>query len=104
MYMEKTTTSQQNHRIIVCLPKYNGAQKPTFFRPITLLNVDYKILAKILVNRLRPLLAEHLHTNQFCGVPGNIIMDTSYREGHNCDGGIDTNALARGLLGFPGGI
>lgn len=75
MYMEKTITSQQKQGIIVCLPKHNGAQTPRDFRPITLLNVDYKILARIIVNRLCPLLAEHLLTYQFCGVPGNTILD-----------------------------
>jgi hypothetical protein len=51
------------------------SSKPTDFRLITLLNLDYKILIKILVNRLRPLLAEHLQKNQFCVVPGNTIQD-----------------------------
>jgi hypothetical protein len=68
-------TAQQKQRLLVCLTKHEGAQKPTDFRPITLLNVDYKILAKILTNRLRPLIDEHLQTNQFCGVPGNTILD-----------------------------
>jgi hypothetical protein len=75
MYIKNTVTAQQKHGLIVCLSKYEGAQKPTDFRPITLLNVDYKILAKILANRLRPLIEEHLQKNQFCGVPGNTILD-----------------------------
>jgi uncharacterized Fe-S center protein len=28
-----------------------------------------------MAHRLRPLLAQHMKTHQFCGVPGNIIMD-----------------------------
>jgi hypothetical protein len=75
MYTKNTVTAQQKHGIIVCLPKREGAQKPTDFSPITLLNVDYKILTKILVNPLRPLLAEHLQKNQFCGVQGKTILD-----------------------------
>jgi hypothetical protein len=77
MYMGKTITAHQKHGVIVCLPKYSGAQRPTDFRPITLLNVDYKILARILVHRLRPLMAEQLQETQFCGVPGNIILEAA---------------------------
>jgi hypothetical protein len=73
--MEKMITPKQKHGIIVCLPKHNGAQKPIDVRSITLLNADYKILARILAHRLRPLLAEHMKTHQFYGVPGNNIMD-----------------------------
>lgn len=42
---------------------------------MTLLNTDYKILAKIIVARLRPVLAELLHSSQYCGVPGNTTFD-----------------------------
>jgi len=75
MYTKNTVTAQQKHGLIVCLPKHEGAQKPTDYCPITLLNVDYKILTKILANRLRPLIAEHIQKNQFCGLPGNTISD-----------------------------
>jgi uncharacterized membrane protein YhdT len=69
-YLSKWPFSAQVEKELV-----GWAQKPTDFRPITLLNVDYKILTKILANRLRPLIAEHLKKNQFCGVPGNTILD-----------------------------
>jgi hypothetical protein len=75
MYLETPITPQQNYGIIVCLPKKDRAQTPADYRPITLLNVYYKILARILARRLRPLLAEYLQTTQFCGVPGNSFLD-----------------------------
>jgi hypothetical protein len=45
------------------------------FHPITPINAEYKILTRILARRLHPLLAEHMEKHQFCGVPGNNIMD-----------------------------
>jgi len=39
---------------------HDRAQKPTDYRSITLLNDDYKVLARILERRLRPLLTDHL--------------------------------------------
>jgi hypothetical protein len=61
--------------VIACLPKHDRAQTPTDYRPITLLNDDYKLLAQILARLLRPLLANYLWKTQFCGVPGNTILD-----------------------------
>ena len=75
MYLNKAITPQQKHGVIVCLPKHDMLQTPTDYRPITLLNHDYKLLARILTRRLRPLLADYLWKTQFCGVPGNTILD-----------------------------
>ena len=45
------------------------------WRPISLLNVDYKIAAKALANRLRTVLAEIVNEDQTCSVPGHSISD-----------------------------
>jgi hypothetical protein len=45
------------------------------WRPITLLNTDYKILAKILFNRLKPFTPKLVHPNQTCAIPGRNIQD-----------------------------
>jgi hypothetical protein len=58
MYLNKAITPQQKHGAIVCLPKHDRAQTPTNFQPIAVLNDDYKLLARILALRFRPLLAE----------------------------------------------
>jgi hypothetical protein len=81
MMLHKTTDIQQNQGIIVYLPKPNGTQTPEGYRPITLVNTDYKILARIIEHRIRPVM-EKMRKNQFCGVPGNNIFDavTSIRE------------------------
>ena len=43
------------------------------WRPISLLNTDYKILSRILANRITPILSKIISNNQKCGVPGRKI-------------------------------
>ncbi|MGL5640599.1 MAG: RNA-directed DNA polymerase, partial [Mycoplasmoidaceae bacterium] len=47
------------------------------YRPITMLNGDLKILAKILSNRLKNVLPKIIETNQAYGVIGRDIADTT---------------------------
>ncbi len=46
------------------------------YRPITMLNTDFKILAKILANRLKKVLPNIIQTNQAYAIPGRDITDT----------------------------
>jgi Reverse transcriptase (RNA-dependent DNA polymerase) len=43
------------------------------WRPISLLNEDYKILSKVLVNRLRKVLGSIVGISQTCAVPGRSV-------------------------------
>ncbi len=45
------------------------------WRPISLLNVDYKIGTKVLASRLKNVLSLVLNADQTCGVPGCSILD-----------------------------
>lgn len=45
------------------------------FRPISLLNVDYKILVKIILERLKEILHKHLGEDQARFLPGRYIRD-----------------------------
>ena len=45
------------------------------WRPVSLLNVDYKILSKILVTRLSKFMDKLIPTTQKCAVPGRKAMD-----------------------------
>ena len=43
-----------NHTFITLIPKIPKPEKVTQFRPIAICNVTYKIISKILVNKLKP--------------------------------------------------
>jgi len=77
MFLHKKITFQQKHSIIVCLPKSNRDRTADGYRLISLLTTEYKLLARITAHRLRHVLQDHLHTSQFCGVPGNSILEAA---------------------------
>jgi hypothetical protein len=56
MYIHKSMTRHQQHGIIVSLPKDKGDITFAGYHPITLMNTNYKLLARIMARRLTPVL------------------------------------------------
>lgn len=75
MFVEGKIAYQQRHGVIICLPKTTRPTRPEDFRLITLMNADYKLMARIITNRLRPLLSNLLQPSQHCGLPGKPVFD-----------------------------
>ena len=75
MYIDGRTSVRQRQGLIFCLPKTPHPKNVGDYRPLTLLNTDYKIMARIIANRIRPFLAAILHPNQHCGVQGNSVFE-----------------------------
>lgn len=69
-------TDSQKTSILRLLFKKGERSDLKNWRPIALLNTDYKILSKVLANRLRPTLANVIQQNQTCGIPGRSIYDS----------------------------
>jgi len=74
MYFEDTLTDTQKRGVIVCTPKTMHPTTFNEYRPLTLLNTDYKLLARLLSNRLRPWLNHILRGSQYCGRQGYTIL------------------------------
>ena len=64
-----------NHTFITLIPIVPTPERVTQFRPISLCNVSYKIISKILVNRLKPLMDGLITPFQNAFVQGRQITD-----------------------------
>ncbi|KAJ4426119.1 hypothetical protein ANN_26928 [Periplaneta americana] len=64
-----------NEGIIILIPKLSQAQTIQDYRPITLLNTDCKLFAKLIANRIRFHLKDLIAEEQTCGIPGRKITD-----------------------------
>ena len=67
--------TQINHTLIALIPKVDNPSSTAQFRPISLCNSFYKIIAKILDNRMRPILKKIIDPVQSAFVPKRSIHD-----------------------------
>lgn len=70
---EKALSASQRLAIIVLLFKNGDPLDTENYRPISLMNVDYKILAYVLINRLKSGLEQLIHPSQMAYMSGHYI-------------------------------
>ena len=63
------------HTFITLIPKVQNSEKVTDFRPISLCNVIYKIISKVLANRLKPMLHSIISEMQSVFIANRLITD-----------------------------
>jgi hypothetical protein len=63
MFRDGQLSEQQKQGVIVCIPKTARPTTPGDYRPLILLNTNYKILVRLIAAGLRPILVELLHSS-----------------------------------------
>ena len=75
IFESRSMPSHLNKTLIKLIPKCPGADYLSLFRPISLCNTIYKLVTKVLVNRIRPMLNNLVSPLQTAFVPGRKGMD-----------------------------
>ena len=69
------------------MPKKDGPETVSDFRPISLMNITLKVITKILANRLQMVILRIVHRNQYGFIRSRTIQDClawSYEYIHQC--------------------
>ena len=76
LYIDGQITDQQKHGILVCIPNNSDPVRIEDYRPLILLNSDYKLLTRIIGNRICQWMTDIIQKSQHCG-HGNTIFDAA---------------------------
>ena len=75
MFSTPVILSAMKEGVLILIPKVTHPKRVDQFRPISLLNVDFKLFNRILAFRLRNVLPHILHPSQTGAIPGHSVLD-----------------------------
>lgn len=70
VFYDPSVIGEVNHTLLTLIPKVPEPSRPSDFRPIALCNVIYKIVTKVLANRIQPILPSIISKNQSSFISG----------------------------------
>ena len=73
IYLRGEMTDSQKMAIVKLIYKKGNPKELKNWRPISLLNIDYKLLSKIMANRLKKVMSKITGKDQYCGIPKKSI-------------------------------
>lgn len=77
IFATKKMPENLNKTHLVLIPKIQGPETLGNYRPISLCNTTYKLVSKIIVNRLRPMLGDLISPVQSAFIPGRRGTDNA---------------------------
>ena len=75
MFENPCLIREVNQTFLMLIPKVPNPEFMRDFRPISLCNVIYKLITKIIVNRIKPVMSTIISPNQCSFVPGRLSSD-----------------------------
>lgn len=85
-----------NHTHVVLIPKKQGSKEVVNFWPISLCNVLYNLMTKVITNRLKHVLPSIISKNQSAFTPGYFITDNilvAFEIFHSMNGHVGENGF-----------
>ena len=73
--LQQLLPSKTSHALIKLIAKKPNPTSVKDWRPISLLNTDYKILSSIISTRIKPILNSTISLQQQCGLPNRQIFN-----------------------------
>lgn len=69
--------SAANATILTLVPKFPGASATGDYRPISCLNTVYKVISRLLVQRLKPILSDLILPNQTTFIQDRLLLENT---------------------------
>ncbi|CAA7056409.1 unnamed protein product [Microthlaspi erraticum] len=86
IFLTSFMPTSTNSTILTLVPKFPGASKISDYRPISCLNTLYKVVSKLLVTRLKPILPTLILPNQTVFIKDRLLVENTVLAGEIVNG------------------